>query len=77
MQAWQTYNTPKLDFQLFFCSVNSRALARLLVAEELKQMPLVWDAAFDDNIKYFRTHLDYMQTYFFGGKSLKMAKGYT
>ncbi len=67
-QAWKTYNTPKLDFQLFFCSTNSRALSRLLVAEESKQMPLLWDSAVDDNTKYFSTHLKYMQQYFFGGK---------
>jgi hypothetical protein len=76
-QAWQTYNTPKLDFQLFFCSVNAKALARLLVADELKQMPLQWEAGHDDNVKYLRTHLEYMQTYFFGGKEVKMAKGYS
>ncbi|CAL8472356.1 g11899 [Coccomyxa elongata] len=76
-QAWQTYNTPKLDFQLFFCSVNAKALARLLVADELKQMPLQWEAEKDDSQKYFQTHLEYMQTYFFGGKEVKLAKGYT
>lgn len=68
MQAWKTYNTPKLDFQLFFCSNNSRALSRLLVTEEVKQMPLLWDVSTDDNNKYFTTHLKYMHQYFFGGK---------
>jgi hypothetical protein len=38
------------------------------VAEELKQMPLLWDAATDDNIKYYTTHLKFMQQYFFGNR---------
>ena len=68
-QAWKTYNTPKLDFQLFFCSMNSRALARQLVPEEAKQIPLLWDEKCDDSTKYFMTHLAYMNQHFFGGKA--------
>ena len=67
-QAWNTYNTPKLDFQLFFCSNNLRAMAQLQTLEEAKQMPLTWDIKQASNITYFATHLKYMTTYFFGSK---------
>ena len=72
-QAWKTYNTPKLDFQLFFCSANSRALARQLAPEEARQIPLLWDEKADDSVDYFMTHLAYMNQYFFGGKKAKAA----
>lgn len=68
VQAWNTYNTPKLDFQLFFCCNNTRAMAQLQTAEEAKQMPLTWDIKHDSNTAYFATHLKYMTTYFFGSK---------
>ena len=67
-QAWNTYNTPKLDFQLFFCCNNTRALASLQTPEEARQMPLTWDIKTDSNIAYFTTHLKYMTSYFFGSK---------
>ena len=74
MQAWKTYNTPKLDFQLFFCSRNSRALSRLLAPEEAAQIPLVWQAEKgSDHASYFLTHLKYMDQYFFGGSKAKAA----
>ncbi|CAL5224937.1 g7706 [Coccomyxa viridis] len=67
-QAWNTYNTPKLDFQLFFCCNNARAMTQLQTPEEAKQMPLTWDIKQDSNTAYFATHLKYMTTYFFGSK---------
>lgn len=68
MQAWNTYNTPKLDFQQFFCCNNSRAMTALQTPEEAKQMPLTWDIKSDSNTSYFATHLRYMTSYFFGSK---------
>ena len=74
MQAWKTYNTPKLDFQQFFCSRNSRALSRLLPPEDAAAMPVVWRGEKGgDHAGYFLTHLSYMDQYFFGGGKAKAA----
>lgn len=65
VQAWKTYNTSKLDFNLFFCSRNSQQLERLLPDDEAAAMPLVWRAGVDEWAPYLRSHFDQIRHFHF------------
>ena len=66
-QAWRLYNCEALDFNLFFCSKNSRALRHCLASDDAKRMHLVWEAPKDDLGKYFKQHMQRMRAHFFKG----------
>ncbi len=61
MQAWKTYNTSELDFNLFFCSRNAQQLERLLPDAERAAAPLVWRVGVDDWGPYLRCHFDHIR----------------
>ena len=60
-QAWRCYNTSALDFNIFFCARNSRALAAALAPEEAEAINVTWEAPRDDLKAYFTTHMKYMR----------------
>ena len=41
-QVWTLYNTGCMDFHLFFCCANIKALASLLPAEERPSVRPLW-----------------------------------
>ena len=60
-QAWRCYNTSALDFNIFFCARNSRALAAALAPEEAEAINVTWEAPRDDLKAYFTSHMKYMR----------------
>lgn len=61
LQAWRTYNTSALDFNIFYCARNSRALADVIAPEEASAINVTWEAPRDDLKQYFTTHMQYMR----------------
>eukprot|EP00884_Botryococcus_braunii_P013427 jgi/Botrbrau1/22085/Bobra.0206s0012.1 len=65
--AWKTYNSERLDVQLFFCSRNARYLQSILVPEDRLALQLVWLPE-DDWVAYGYAHQHSIQKRFFGSK---------
>ena len=61
LQAWRTYNTSALDFNIFYCARNSRALAAIIAPEEATAINVTWEAPRDDLKQYFTAHMQYMR----------------